>query len=64
MTAVMHLRECEPERHPEWAASTHFEGVNHRGAEMCPDTRYMAEEMYPDEEVWIEAREGTPASSS
>jgi len=49
---VIHLDECEPEQHPEWISTTFSEATV--VANMCPDTEYMANELYPDEEVWVE----------
>lgn len=52
----LHLAECEPEKHPEWSVSTFAEATGYGmiAAPMCKDTEYMAEELYPDETVWIE----------
>jgi hypothetical protein len=53
MTKIMHLDECEPENHPEWEEIEFRDGLE-REAQMCPQTQYMAEELYADEHVWLE----------
>jgi hypothetical protein len=53
----IHLAECEPEQeHPEWTLTTFGEATDHGNLEanMCSDTEYMATELYPHEEVWVE----------
>lgn len=57
--AVMHLSECDPEKHPDWTATTHS-AANCAGAVLCEQTQYMDGELYPDEAVWVEQRERQP----
>jgi hypothetical protein len=49
----MHLAECEPESHADWRKTTHREATA-AGAALCGKTAYMAKELYPDEEVWVQ----------
>lgn len=50
---VVHLEECEPEDHSDWVKVTYGEALNLGGA-TCEQTRYMANELFPDEMVWME----------
>lgn len=59
MTLQMHLAECEPEQHPDWTKTTHREATA-GGAQLCGKTAYMAEELYPDEEVWVQQVDQSP----
>ena len=52
-TLVMHLAECDPETREQWSRTSHREAVA-AGAELCDATRYMENELYPDEAVWVE----------
>jgi hypothetical protein len=49
---VIHLDECEPEG-KGWTRME-FRHALDRDGEMCPQTEYMRNELYPEEEVWIE----------
>ena len=52
----IHLRECEPDG-KGWRETTFGEATGY-GQEssdvMCPEVAYMWNELYPDEEVWVE----------
>lgn len=56
---VMHLAECEPAG-KGWERITLRE-VSDRETELCDGTKYMENELYPDEEVWIEQVADVPA---
>jgi hypothetical protein len=50
---VVHLEECEPEQHEGWRKVQYREALE-LDAAMCAETQYMANELYPNEEVWVE----------
>lgn len=60
MKLIMHLAECEPGQHEDWERTTHSAAVA-GGAELCDGTKYMASELFADEEVWIERAADVPA---
>lgn len=62
-TVLMHLAECEPWKHPSWPKTTHG-SASAAGAVMCDQTQYMADEMFPDEEVWTEQQPAAPADTT
>lgn len=49
---VAHLAECEPEQREGWERMPYREALE-LGAAMCERTQYMADELFPDEEVWV-----------
>jgi hypothetical protein len=49
---VIHLDGCEPEG-KGWTRVTLLTALD-RDGEMCPQTEYMRDELFADEEVWIE----------
>lgn len=59
MTLIIHLDECEHEG-KGWQRTTIRE-VSDRETELCAGTQYMADELLPDEEVWIEQAADVPA---
>lgn len=50
---LVHLEECEPERHEGWEKVSYRDALE-LGATMCEQTQYMADELFADEEVWLE----------
>lgn len=50
---LAHLEECEPGEHPGWTKMPYSEALA-LGAAMCPQTQYMTNELFADEEVWVE----------
>lgn len=52
--ATIHLDECDPQEHPDWVHMAAFNAWNNYNAKHCPRTEYMANELFPDEPVWVE----------
>lgn len=52
--ATIHLAECDPEQHPDWIRTKFLEAWHTHNAKNCPETAYMADELYPDETVWVQ----------
>lgn len=49
---VAHLEECSPEEHQDWRQMPYRDALE-LGAAMCPDTQYMANELFAEEMVWV-----------
>ena len=60
MRIILHLAECEPANHPTWEQVAYSNALAAGGA-MCAQTEYMANELFPDEPVWIERAEENSA---
>lgn len=58
MTVVIHLDECEPAG-KGWLRYT-YRSASEVPGQLCSQTQYMAEELFPDEPVWIEVRPDEP----
>jgi hypothetical protein len=52
---VVHLDECEHEKSETWRTVL-YQAARDKGAEMCPDAAYMADELFLDEPVLLERR--------
>ncbi len=50
--AVIHLGECEPDGKC-WQKTTYRDAIE-AGGTLCQPTRYMENELFPDEPVWLE----------
>jgi hypothetical protein len=50
---LIHLEECEPDQHDDWAQMPYGEALALNGR-MCEGTQYMAAELFTDEPVWVE----------
>lgn len=61
VTYVAHLPECDPDAHPDWVEKPYRDALNSSVA-LCPDTQYMAGELFPEEPVWVETVSGPEQS--
>lgn len=52
MTALIHLEECDPESRG-WEQTEYREALEAYG-QLCEQTAYMVDELFPDETVWLE----------
>jgi hypothetical protein len=58
---LIHLEECNPEQHAGWTTLP-YSAATAAGGRMCEGTQYMADELFPNEPVWVEHTPQTTAT--
>lgn len=49
---LIHLDECVPELMDDWQRMT-YRQASESGGQLCKQARYMADELFPEEFVWL-----------